>query len=695
MKSLLTKGTCRLLLAATFYGGCTPVALAQKTDAKSSYETWIARQGLKGADGKSTADPDNDGISNALEFLLGGKPNPDYKGSNSAALLQKGSLKKGHLACSLKRKKAAKHAITLVFEWATDPKFTDPKSVTVGAASKILGKAVITVADDPRDSGSETVRVRVSLADVAGGKLYGRWRGIENVTAKAVEMDGYLNLNETDIPEPYNAGFSMYSAVWPIVDTYPGSEFQTGLFGTWMFPKQVKPVPPGEMYSDIEGGLGWWNDTQFPTLTPKFIMGGVALNFTGVANGPSHGSEENGGLTGVAQISPWLLFPIDGLNLKQGQNGELFGYGYHPMPLASAKKMTANPSLQTGANCWTLFLNTTNFKGPVCFFTPYFWSRATLPNPEFSEFGLDKLGTDPSKPYAMETQHIPAAIATGVDGKSYGRTTRIYFPLNSGKESVLMHRITNYTRSALFDGVKAWFEGTGPAVAGNFAKEGSFPMQFIPDYSPSWGIKTSNKEDAKKLEFDWNSFATTAISPDGLSFGFKWDSALTSTTAKNVILPQYFSRATIAGEDKWQPIAPVEAPKTLREVKFTTPPRPTPEGYKMPASWIKKSARNPGPVAGPFYAKLRDKSTVTYYWYRFADQPALLDADLTAAERNAMQLKIEKLHRTWNKDREYLAPPTVGTLATLDPAQIVTPPKGFEVGYVPIAIRQELTRVAR
>ena len=79
---------------------------------------------------------------------------------------------------------------------------------------------------------------------------------------------------------------------------------------------------------------------------------------------------------------------------------------------------------------------------------------------------------------------------------------------------------------------------------------------------------------------------------------------------------------------------------------------------------------------------------VTYYWYRFADQPALLNADLTAAERENLQKRVEMLHRKWTKDREYLPPATVGKLAELDPALIVTPPKGMEIGYVPIVIRQ-------
>ena len=76
--------------------------------------------------------------------------------------------------------------------------------------------------------------------------------------------------------------------------------------------------------------------------------------------------------------------------------------------------------------------------------------------------------------------------------------------------------------------------------------------------------------------------------------------------------------------------------------------------------------KSPGPAAGPCEARLGDGSVVTYWWYRFADQPAMLNADLTPAEREAMQAKVEKLHRAWTKDRDYLAPPTVGKLAAIE-----------------------------
>ncbi|MFN5296888.1 MAG: hypothetical protein ACK5HA_01210, partial [Planctomycetaceae bacterium] len=67
---------------------------------------------------------------------------------------------------------------------------------------------------------------------------------------------------------------------------------------------------------------------------------------------------------------------------------------------------------------------------------------------------------------------------------------------------------------------------------------------------------------------------------------------------------------------------------------------------------------------------------------------ALQNADLTDAERAKLQQRVELLHRHWTKEREYLPPPTVGTLADLDPAVLVTPPRGMEIGYVPIVTRQ-------
>ena len=98
--------------------------------------------------------------------------------------------------------------------------------------------------------------------------------------------------------------------------------------------------------------------------------------------------------------------------------------------------------------------------------------------------------------------------------------------------------------------------------------------------------------------------------------------------------------------------------------------------------------KKPGPNAGPFEARLSDGSVVTYWWYRFIDQPSLQDADLSQAEKNRLQAVVEKIHAHWTMDKQYMPPPGMGTLATLDSSLMVAPPKGLEIGYVPVATRQ-------
>lgn len=510
---------------------------------------------------------------------------------------------------------------------------------------------------------------------------------------KRGEMFGYLLFDGERVPEDYNAGFSLYVAAWPLVDHYPGHDFQTGLPSTWMHPLYGPgEKPKEECYTDIEGGLGWWRDTHFPTTTPKFIMGGVGPNFSVIANGPGYGAgtwEDERGLYGVAQLSPWLLFPLDGLNLKQGTQGELFGYGYLPLPLTDPKPTTAGANVPTGNQCWTLFLNTANFKGPVAFFTPYFWSRALLKNPQWAGKLLDSAPSDPNKAIQMETQHIPAVFSTAKDGTVWARMAPTSFPVSSDGHSVLLHRHTVYKKAALWDDVERWFSG-GPPVDGLIKASAATIQRFKASGGSSWSFFPPGVPRKQAARLPWKSFATF-IAPDPLTLGLHWDEAFIRRSGSLVTLPELFRLGKADDHQGWIVARREEVPEDigLTQYRFATPreppqePRTTPDD---PQSCWKK----PGPVAGPFKVRLGDGSVVTYYWYRFADQPAMLNADLTDAEREVVQQRVEKLHRAWTKDRDYLAPPDHGQLASIDPALIVTPPKGLEIGYVPIATRQEL-----
>ena len=509
---------------------------------------------------------------------------------------------------------------------------------------------------------------------------------------QAGEMFGYLLYGGERVPVEFNAGFSLYAAAWPLVGRYPGHDFQSGLVGTWMHPQyEADKKPAGKCYTDIEGGLGWWRDTHFPTTTPKFIMGGVGDNFRWIANGPGYGAgswEDPRGLYGVAQLSPWLLFPLDGLNLKQGTSGELFGYGYLPLPLTDPKPTTAGKNVPTGNQCWTLFLNTGNFKGPATFFTPFFWSRPLLDHPEWAGLLLDSNPAEPNKAIQMETQHIPAVFETAQDGTKFARLAPTSFPVGSDGTSTLLHRHTVYKKAALWDDVQRWFEGGAPAD-GVIKSEAAVVQTFKANGGSSWSFIPPGAPRDERYRLAWKSFATSTT-PDAKTLGGRWDETLTHRNGGLVELPGFYRLGTNGKTREWSVIAEKDVPPELGlgTHRFVTP-KEAPQEVRATPDDPASSWKKPGPVAGPFKAKLGDGSTVTYYWYRFADQPAMLNADLTDAEREVVQKRVEKLHRAWTKDRNYLTPPDHGQLAEIDPALIVTPPKGLEAGYVPIATRQE------
>ncbi|NNJ25008.1 hypothetical protein [Alienimonas chondri] len=521
--------------------------------------------------------------------------------------------------------------------------------------------------------------------------------------------NGYLLVPNGPVSQEFDAGFSMYVAAWPMLQTYPGQEFQSGLFGTWMHPYH-ETKSEEKLYNTIEGGLGWWRDTRFATETPKFITGGVALNFSAWANGPGAGKgrdwDNPRGKYAVVQLSPRVLWPPDGLNLKQGTNGELFGYGWLPLPLIDPQPTTDGAPVPTGGQSWTLFLNTDNLKGPIVFFAPSFWSRPTVERPDLAGMFLDARPSKANRALQMETQFIPAVLATAEDGTRYARVARTLFPANrqgpaeapKGEPqegevaSVTVHKVTSYRRAALWDDVERWFDGGAPA-SGRIDAEQAALHPFPGRGGSTWRIAERGAQREDRIRLDWDAIATpTAFSED--TYGLRWNPELTRQVEVDgkacVLLPEYYR----LGEDQrgqplWKPIAESAVPSSVQfdESKLTTPGADQHGPYITPDD--PDSVWNaPGPVAGPFTARPGDGSEVTYSWYRFADQPAVLKAGLSDEERERLQSRVELLHRNWTPDRDYLPPPESGSLAEIDPALIVTPPKGFEIGYVPIVTRQ-------
>ncbi|MEM6690403.1 MAG: hypothetical protein AAF664_13305 [Planctomycetota bacterium] len=506
------------------------------------------------------------------------------------------------------------------------------------------------------------------------------------------EMAGYLLAPLERVPPEFDAGFSMYVSAWPLLEHYPGRRFQTGLFSTWMFPVYDPPVRQplkDGVYTDVEGGLGWWRDTRFATETPKFIMGGVDLNFRKWANGPGAGKGRDWnkpqGKYGVAQLSSRVLWPPDGLNLKQGTSGELCGYGYLPLPLTPTKSTTDGNPVATGNQCWTLFLNTDNFKGPVAFFTPYFWSQVLTERPELEGKLLDAAPVNPNRSLQMETQYIPAKLATSAEGVQYARVAHVRYPVDESGQTKVVHQITSYQKNALWESVEAWFAG-GQVAATQVPTSSSHVHHFTGKGGATWKIYDGKTAKAERYSVAWDEFAKPT-SFEEETFGFQWQDPQPGPLQE---LPLYFRlRDDDRGRKRWHPINVADVPDStgLTEAEFTRYERSQIDAYITPTE-ESSSWKKPGPAAGPFKAFPGDESELTYYWYRFADQPSMLNAGLSDEERETVQKRVEKIHRHWQIDDDYLQPPKFGKLAEIDPALIVTPPAGFEIGYVPIVTRQ-------
>ena len=63
---------------------------------------------------------------------------------------------------------------------------------------------------------------------------------------------------------------------------------------------------------------------------------------------------------------------------------------------------------------------------------------------------------------------------------------------------------------------------------------------------------------------------------------------------------------------------------------------------------------------------------------------------MNEAERELIQKRVELIHENWHKDDQYFPDPKQEKIA-LDKNLLVTPPKGLEVGYVPICVHQQLS----
>jgi len=141
------------------------------------YLAWATAHGLTEANNAADADPDNDGLANALEFVLGGEPNPARPDSNSVGLLPKPARNlAADLVFTFPRAKASESAATVTFQWSTDLSFPSANDVPVLVASSPADANGVTVDVTPGslETDPDTIVITVPVANAPDGRVFGR-----------------------------------------------------------------------------------------------------------------------------------------------------------------------------------------------------------------------------------------------------------------------------------------------------------------------------------------------------------------------------------------------------------------------------------------------------------------------------------------------------------------------------------------
>ena len=543
----------------------------------------------------------------------------------------------------------------------------------------IISLSATSLASASADSDSQAIRVgqgALSLTKVADG-----------------EPSFYVNSWIDRVPNKFRSGFSWYSTAWPLTDTVIEG-MQLGLSGSWVTPNnESEPASIAQqvcansadwlrndtinssngsrgfdVMQTIEGSLGWWGNQKFKTIMPKFTIGpvqdcysnqlqGPGWNFFGFASGEDPTPRDK---TGLVQISNRMLIPPDGLTLEPDFSGAQVGYSWMSLPLPTFDHAYNN---MAGENSWTMFINSKNFKGPLVFIAPQFFADGLVKNPSQKGLTLDVKGGRLGS-LAAEWASIPFYKYTDTAGTIYTKIPGLEFPVDANGNFALSRDLTAYGSSAISDSFRSAL-ASGGALPQSTNAAGIF--------SPLLNTQSPKIYQEGKILGSLSSSLAVKVFESRAAYGFSMGG-----DARLEKIPQYYKEV---GSSRIV-IKESEAPTALVNAKFGSLMQTSTHVYQEPSWWKQSPA-----ASGDLTADLRDGSQVTYRWYKFVDQPSLQRFEMNTAEKAGIQGAIEKMQNQWN-NFSMMKNPTVGSLVSFDEGLMVIPPKGLEIGYVPIVVKQ-------
>ncbi len=506
------------------------------------------------------------------------------------------------------------------------------------------------------------------------------------IAIAATGATGYLHADAATPPATFSYGYSGYTSMSRLGGAQTEAE-QFG-WGTWLIPNNLAfstaLCPVGtyardnwpergptyrDVYQTIEGGGGQWTSTAFPSPSPKFRVNSTPDCYsTEVAStGWSfYLAALPATKLGFAQLSNRLLVPPDGITVAIEPQQALLGFGWIALPLVPA---TTSPlGVPTGNQNLTLFLNATNFSGPVAFFVPETWSAVHAVDRSAVGRGLD------AQPMlfgslALEVGNLPMMTATAASGDRYRRVPQVAFGTASAGQAMLLQDVRTYAKSAFWDAFDRWVQNGTPATS--FNASGSTPTVLS---NPSSSLRMGTAPIVVDAIM-----STGILQTGGGGSGIGIIGKVLNADGQ-ATLPEYFRE--LRGD--WIAIPSTQVPPETGLTTATFTPK-----ARTSTATLNSTTWNSSAWASPMMtATLNDGSTIDYVWYRFVDQPAIARLGLSSDVLQKLQAFVTSLHQNSGVNGVTIAGPTAGRLATLDPGLIVTPPAGMTLGYVPVVIRQ-------
>lgn len=464
----------------------------------------------------------------------------------------------------------------------------------------------------------------------------------------------------------------------------------------------------------IEGGMGYWMYTLQAPRVKWMMPASTTMNYeifggTLIHDRPQPCTK----LGGAVRLSNRLLVPNNFFSFDRGGAAYVDGFvGY-----MLSRTPIGRRSPDDEANHWTILIDTANYAGPALYIAPWFWESRARWHPDALSWA------DPSVPVGRISQgfegKLGAVELVEPDGTRWWRTNRWALPIDRGDGPP---RSTLFTAHATYGG-----DWAAAAMEPMLAGVGD-PAARTPDAiraAASAGRRTPrcaepadqpvalerDEDDGERL---W-SVGVGSITPDeatgpaaqaaGCSMTLAPDPAEMDCADGWCEGPRFLR---LSPDGARVALGPDDVPHHVRQAldlrRFEPTRRNDGRFLGPPGETEAACFDQPGPAAQDqrvYCSRTQDGIWIAWRWYRFVDQPELnqafasLPADRREGARCYMQARIERLHAAqnaagptarWFEPQGELPAPR----AALDPAFVLEPPAGLEVGFVPVPIAERV-----